>query len=72
MAIQVGPLERAEEELRADRVRYLQVKTLGPSRPGDGYERTRRFYVARGFVALEELVGVWPEDNPMLILVKAL
>jgi GNAT superfamily N-acetyltransferase len=65
-------LERAEEDLRADRVRYLQVKTLGPSRPDDEYERTRRFYEARGFVALEEMFGVWAEDNPMLILVKAL
>jgi len=65
-------LERAEEELRADGVRDLQVKTLGPSRPDDEYERTRRFYEARGFVALEEMFGVWAEDNPMLILVKAL
>jgi GNAT superfamily N-acetyltransferase len=65
-------LERSEDELRADGVRYLQVKTLGPSRPDDEYERTRRFYEARGFVALEEMFGVWPEDNPMLILVKAL
>jgi GNAT superfamily N-acetyltransferase len=31
-------LERAEDELRADGVRYLQVKTLGPSRPDDEYE----------------------------------
>ena len=62
----------AEEELRAEGVRYLQVKTLGPSRPDDEYERTRRFYEARDFVALEEMFGVWPEDNPMLIMVKAL
>ena len=65
-------LDRAEAELRADGVRYLQVKTLGPSRPDEEYERTRRFYEARGFVALEEMFDVWPEDNPMLILVKAL
>jgi GNAT superfamily N-acetyltransferase len=65
-------LERAEEQLRADGVRYLQVKTLGPSSPDDGYEKTRLFYEARGFVALEEMFGVWLEDNPMLILVKAL
>jgi GNAT superfamily N-acetyltransferase len=37
-------LVRAEDELRADGVRYLQVKTLGPSRADDEYERTRRFY----------------------------
>ena len=65
-------LDRAEAELRADGVRYLQVKTLGPSRPDEEYERTRRFYEARGFVALEEMFDVWPDDNPMLILVKAL
>ena len=65
-------LERAEQELRGAGVRYLQVKTLGPSQPDDEYERTRLFYEARGFVALEEMLDVWPEDNPMLILVKAL
>jgi GNAT superfamily N-acetyltransferase len=65
-------LERAEAELGADHVRYLQVKTLGPSFPDEEYERTRRFYQARGFVALEEIFGFWAEDNPMLIMVKAL
>ena len=65
-------LERVEEDLRFDGVRYLQVKTLGPSYPDDEYERTRRFYEARGFDALEEMLGIWPEDNPMLIMVKAL
>jgi GNAT superfamily N-acetyltransferase len=65
-------LDRVEEELRTDGVGYLQVKTLGPSYADDEYERTRLFYEARGFVALEEMFGIWPEDNPMLIMVKAL
>jgi GNAT superfamily N-acetyltransferase len=65
-------LERAEEELRSDGVRFLQVKTLGPSSPDENYARTRRFYAGCGFVPLEELHGVWSEGNPMLILVKAL
>jgi hypothetical protein len=52
-------------------VEYLQVKTLGPSWPDPGYERTRRFYEARGFVPLEEIHGLW-EHNPCLILVKRL
>ena len=64
-------LDRAEHELRLDGVRYLQVKTLGPSYPDADYERTRRFYEARGFVALEEMVAFW-DDEPMLLLVKAL
>ena len=56
---------------RARGIRYLQVKTLGPSRPDPGgYDATRAFYEAVGFVALEELHGLWDEDNPTLILVK--
>jgi len=57
--------------LRERGVEYLQVKTLGPSRPDEGYERTRRFYEARGFVPLEEIHGLW-EHNPCLLLVKHL
>jgi GNAT superfamily N-acetyltransferase len=65
-------LEAAEEHLRDRGVEYLQVKTLGPSRPSERYERTRGFYEARGFVALEEISGIWDADNPCLILVKRL
>lgn len=56
---------------RARGVRYLQVKTLGASRPDPGgYDDTRAFYEAVGFVSLEELHGLWDEGNPTLILVK--
>ena len=64
-------LAAAEDHLRARDVEYLQVKTLGPSHPDDGYERTRLFYEARGFVPLEELLDLW-EQNPCLLLVKRL
>ena len=64
-------LRAAEGYLRARDVEYLQVKTLGPSYPDPGYERTRRFYEARGFVPLEEMHGLW-EHNPCLLLVKRL
>ena len=61
----------AESWCRAQGVRYLQVKTLGPSRPDPGgYDDTRAFYEAVGFVPLEELHGLWDEGNPTLILVK--
>ena len=60
----------AESWCRAHGIRYLHVKTLGPSRPDEGYAATRAFYEAMGFVALEELHGLWDEDNPALILVK--
>jgi GNAT superfamily N-acetyltransferase len=64
-------LAAAEEHLRAEGVEYLQVKTLGPSYPDEGYARTRSFYVARGFVPLEELLDLW-DENPCLLLVKRL
>ena len=62
---------RREAYLRDRGVEYLQVKTLGPSRPDAGYERTRGFYEARGFVPLEELHDLW-DANPCLLLVKRL
>jgi GNAT superfamily N-acetyltransferase len=64
-------LGAAEEWLRARGGQYLQVKTLGPSRPDENYARTRAFYEAMGFVPLEELHGLW-EGSPALILVKHL
>lgn len=64
-------LEAAERHLRARGIEYLQVKTLGPSDPDEGYAATRAFYEAHGFVALEELLELW-EDNPCLLLVKRL
>jgi len=61
----------AESWCRARGIPYLHVKTLGPSRPDPGgYDATRAFYEAVGFVALEELHGLWDEENPTLVLVK--
>jgi coenzyme F420-0:L-glutamate ligase/coenzyme F420-1:gamma-L-glutamate ligase len=60
----------AERWCRAHRIRYFHVKTLGPSRESRGYAATRAFYEAVGFVAIEELHGLWSQDNPTLILVK--
>ena len=64
-------VEAAEAYLRERGIEYLQVKTLGPSHPDEGYERTRRFYEACGFVPLEEIYGLW-EHNPCLVMVKRL
>lgn len=61
----------AERRLRAESVEFLQVKTLGPSRPSEHYEATRRFYEALGFRPLEESTAIWP-GNPCLIMVKKL
>jgi hypothetical protein len=68
----LAELEAAEEYLLERGIEFLQVKTLGPSRPNERYERTRGFYEARGFVPIEEFHGLWEADNPTLILVKHL
>ena len=51
---------------------YLQVKTLSPTKPDEGYAKTRAFYSANGFRALEELPTLWDTDNPALQMVKRL
>lgn len=56
----------------ADGVQLISVKTLGPSHPDAGYADTRRFYCACGFLAVEELLELWDEANPCLLMVKPL
>jgi ribosomal protein S18 acetylase RimI-like enzyme len=58
--------------LQQDGVRLLQVKTFGPSGDSEEYERTRAFYLALGFLPLEERTDIWDESNPCLISVKPL
>jgi ribosomal protein S18 acetylase RimI-like enzyme len=62
----------AEAYAREQGIEYLQAKTLGPSRVDEGYSRTRAFYEAMGFCALEEFKQIWDENNPCLIMVKKL
>jgi GNAT superfamily N-acetyltransferase len=67
-----GLVQATEEYARRLGIEYLQVKTLGPSRPDEGYAGTRRFYAALGFRPLEEFTQIWDQDNPCLLLVKRL
>ena len=64
-------VEHAERALASRPAEYLEVKTLGPSRPNAEYERTRGFYQHMGFRPLEEN-DLWGKDNPCLIMVKHL
>jgi GNAT superfamily N-acetyltransferase len=65
-------MEQAQEWLVSQGVEYLQIKTLGPSRPDEGYAGTRAFYSSLGFKPLEELSQIWDENNPCLMMVKKL
>jgi ribosomal protein S18 acetylase RimI-like enzyme len=65
-------VEAAEAHAKELKIEYMQVKTLGPSRPDEGYVRTRAFYEAMGFRPLEEFKQIWDENNPCLIFIKKL
>jgi len=62
--------DAAERRLRAMGVTFLQVKTLSDKHPDLGYQKTRAFYLARGFCLLEEFPDLWGADNPCWQLVK--
>ncbi len=63
---------RLEELLTAEGVRWLQVKTLSPSRESEGYRKTREFYSSLGFEPLEEFKTLWDEGNPCLQMIKSI
>ena len=67
-----GMLAAAEEWLCDQGVEYLQVKTLSAAHSDLNYARTRLFYEAVGFRALEEMPELWDPSNPCLIMVKRL
>lgn len=64
-------MERVEHDLRAQGVRLLSVKTLGPSAPDPGFDQTRAFYTACGFHPVEEFPDLWA-DSPCLLMAKPL
>jgi GNAT superfamily N-acetyltransferase len=65
-------LELGERFALARGARFMQVKTAGPSRPDPAYEKTRGFYQRLGYEGLFESDRLWGDDNPVLVLVKAL
>lgn len=62
----------AEAWCRERSVRWFHVKTRGPATPDEGYERTRHFYLARGFEPLFETLDLWGPEDAALIMVKRL
>jgi GNAT superfamily N-acetyltransferase len=65
-------LGHAEGMLAADGAEFLQVKTLAPSKPDEGYDKTRAFYLAHGFRPLQEFRDLWGAENPALQLIKVI
>jgi len=65
-------LRHAENWLKAQGVRFLQVKTIAATKADEHYAETRAFYLARGYTPLEVFPALWTPGNPALQLVKVL
>ncbi len=61
-----------EDYCVANNAPWLHVKTRGPLTPDPGYERTRQFYLAKGFTPLFETLDLWGPQDAALIMVKKL
>ena len=62
------------DELRADGVQIVEVKTLDASADYAPYDATRAFWLGRGFVQIDTIdpLPEWPPGNPAAILAVAL
>ena len=65
-------VDAAADWARGEGASLLAVKTLGASHPDPFYGRTRLFYEAMGFLAVEEFKNLWGPDNPCLLMIKPL
>jgi GNAT superfamily N-acetyltransferase len=65
-------MEIAATHAHAHGIRFLTVKTLSARAPDPGYAKTRAFYEAMGFVAIDEFPELWTPDNPAVLMLKLL
>jgi N-acetylglutamate synthase-like GNAT family acetyltransferase len=67
-------VDQVLDELSADGVQIVEVKTLDPSEDYAPYDATRAFWLARGFIQLDTIDPLpdWPPGNPAAILAVAL
>jgi GNAT superfamily N-acetyltransferase len=63
-------IQWAESWCREKDIPWLHVKTRGPLTPDPYYERTRLFYLGRGFQPLFESLTLWGPENSALVMVK--
>ena len=65
-------MDRLAADVSADGRRFLLVLTVspsdGPDTIPDGYQATRSFYEANGFVLARDFAGYWEEDTPVLMI----
>ncbi|WP_087025731.1 GNAT family N-acetyltransferase [Thaumasiovibrio subtropicus] len=62
--------QAVEAYLKAKNTQLVQVKTVSPTTGNADYAQTLAYYLAMGFLPLEDFVELWGEDTPCRILVK--
>ncbi|MGD9639148.1 MAG: GNAT family N-acetyltransferase [Alphaproteobacteria bacterium] len=65
-------INKASEFAKEHQKRYLTVKTLSSKNPDVFYQKTREFYKHCGFISLMDIVELWDDVNPCLLMVKDL
>ena len=67
-------VNQALDELSADGVQIVEVKTLDASADYAPYDATRAFWLGRGFIQIDTIDPFpdWPPGNPAAILAVAL
>lgn len=72
MGVGRAMLDRVAADVRAKGRRFLLVLTVSPSDGADeipdGYQATRAFYEANGFVLARDFPGYWKSDTPVLMV----
>ena len=63
-------IDAAARHASAAGLRYLTVKTLSARDPDPFYAKTRAFYEAMGFVAIDEFPELWSRENPAVLMLK--
>lgn len=65
-------LDRAATDARGRDRKFLLVLTVsptdGPDEIPDGYQATRAFYEANGFILTRDFPGYWESDTPVLMV----
>ncbi len=65
-------IDAALQFARAEKMRFLTVKTLASSHPDPHYAGTRKFYEKMEFLPVELFPTLWGAGNPCLLMVRVL
>ncbi len=65
-------LDRVATDIRSEGRQFLLALTVSPSDGADeipdGYQATRAFYEANGFILARDFPGYWESDTPVLMV----